>query len=43
MEAAVIWVPVVVAGVVVAGLAKELAKAIEQARPKPAPVRVPAK
>jgi hypothetical protein len=36
-----IWVPILVAGVVVVTAAKELAKVVEAKRPKPAPVRVP--
>ena len=42
-EDAVIWVPVLVAGVVVVTAAKELAKALDARRPKPVPVKVPAK
>jgi hypothetical protein len=42
-EASVIWVPVLVAGVVVVAAAKELAKALDARRPKPVPVKVPAK
>lgn len=38
-----IWVPVLVAGVAVVTAAKELAKQVAAARPKPAPVRVPSK
>jgi len=38
-----IWVPVLVAGVVVVAAAKELAKLVGDKRPKLAPVRVPAK
>lgn len=44
LEASVILVPILVAaGVVVVAGAKELAKAVDAARPKPVPVRVPAK
>jgi hypothetical protein len=39
----VIWVQVLVAGVVVVTAAKELAKAVDAKRPRPAKVRVPAK
>ena len=38
-----IWVPVLVAGVVVAAAAKELAKLVDAKRPKPVAVKVPAK
>jgi len=39
----VIWIPVLVAGVVVVTAAKELAKVVDARRPKPVPVRVPTK